>query len=201
MAVKVRTKTNKIPLMEKEFNSLNGKKVQVGVLGGGEHAWLAGIHEYGCTITAKRAKYLTVPCNKKSFGKKAGDFNDLFFLETDEGSKWLVREKGKDQLEFMFWLTKSVHIPERSFLRAGHDENVSKVIKRVEDLLKKIGSGESADALCETIGLLLADRIKDYARKLQTPPKSSITLAASPNKTNPLIQTGDMINSITYRVE
>ena len=201
MAVKIRTKRNKIPLMEKEFNTLNGKKVQVGVLGGGENAWLAGIHEYGCTITAKRAKYLTVPCNPKSFGKKAGDFNDLFFLETDEGSKWLVREKGKDQLEFMFWLTKSVHIPERSFLRAGHDANINKIIKRVEDLLKKIGSAESADALCETIGMMLADKIKDYAENLRTPPKSSITLAASPNKTNPLHQTGEMISSITYRVE
>ena len=201
MAVKIRTKTNKIPLMEKEFSTLNGKKVQVGVLGGGENAWLAGVHEYGCTITAKRAKYLTVPCSPKSFGKKAGDFNDLFFLETDEGSKWLVREKGKDQLEFMFWLTKSVHIPERSFLRAGHDANINKVIKRVEDLLKKIGSAESADALCESIGMMLADKIKDYAKNLRTPPKSSITLAASPNKTNPLHQTGEMISSITYRVE
>lgn len=60
MSVKWKTKSNKFPEMERAIAELNGKKVQVGVLGGGEQAWLASIHEYGCRIavTDKMRKYL-----------------------------------------------------------------------------------------------------------------------------------------------
>ncbi len=201
MAVKVRTKTNKIPLMEKEFNSLNGKKVQVGVLGGGENAWLAGIHEYGCTIEPVNKQYLAVPCNPKAFGKETKDFTDLFLITSKKGNKLLVRKKGKNGIEPMFWLTKSVHIPERSFLRAGYDQNINSVLKNIGRTVNMVGNGKSVDVFCEKVGELLADRIKDYAEHLKTPPKSSVTLAANPSKIQPLWQTGNMISSITYRVE
>lgn len=39
-----------IPKIEHKIKSLNGKGIQVGAIGSGEHAWLAGIHEYGCKI-------------------------------------------------------------------------------------------------------------------------------------------------------
>lgn len=51
MKVKWTTKKNKFPEIKRNCEELDGKAVQVGVLGGGEAAWLAGIHEYGCTIT------------------------------------------------------------------------------------------------------------------------------------------------------
>lgn len=51
MGIKWTTKTNKFPEMKRNAAELNGKSVEVGVLGGGEESWLAGIHEYGCTIT------------------------------------------------------------------------------------------------------------------------------------------------------
>lgn len=46
--------------MERSIKELDGKKVSVGVLGGGEQSWLAAIHEYGCIIevTPKMRKYL-----------------------------------------------------------------------------------------------------------------------------------------------
>ena len=37
--------------MERSIKDFKGKKVNVGHLDGGEQAWLAGIHEYGCKIT------------------------------------------------------------------------------------------------------------------------------------------------------
>lgn len=51
MGVKVKYKVNKddFPGMKKRLDSINGTSVEVGVLNG-EHAWLAGIHEYGCDI-------------------------------------------------------------------------------------------------------------------------------------------------------
>ncbi len=49
MAVKYKVKKDRIPEVISSMRSLNGKKVNVGALRG-EHAWLAGIHEYGCNI-------------------------------------------------------------------------------------------------------------------------------------------------------
>lgn len=167
MGVKVQTKKNDFPQMEKEYNSLKGKKIQVGVLGGGENAWLAGIHEYGCTITV-----------------------------TDKMRVWLHAHGLHLKAS-----TTAIHIPERSFLRTGYDTNVDEVIKKVDVLLPLVGNGMSTDEFCETIGMLLADRIKDYAEELSTPAKHPFTLKLHPDKANPLVNTGDMINSITYRVE
>ena len=50
MGAKIKTVKDDFPKIEKSLEGLNGKKVNVGVLGGGENAWLAGIHEYGCKI-------------------------------------------------------------------------------------------------------------------------------------------------------
>lgn len=47
MGVRWNTRRNEFPNMEVRLRQLNGKKVSVGVLGGGEQAWLAAIHEYG----------------------------------------------------------------------------------------------------------------------------------------------------------
>lgn len=58
MSVKVKTVKNRFPKMQSAIKSLNGKTVSAGVMG--EHAWLAGIHEYGCRIkvTDKMRGYL-----------------------------------------------------------------------------------------------------------------------------------------------
>lgn len=60
MGVKWKTKKNEFPRMETSIKQLDGKTVSVGVLGGGEQAWIASIQEYGCTIkvTDKMRAYL-----------------------------------------------------------------------------------------------------------------------------------------------
>ena len=60
MGVKWKTTKNEFPKMQASLEGLDGKKVSVGVLGGGEQSWLASIHEYGCKIkvTPKMRKYL-----------------------------------------------------------------------------------------------------------------------------------------------
>lgn len=49
MGVKVKTVKDDFSSMERTIKDLSGKKLNVGVLEG-ESRWLAGIHEYGCTI-------------------------------------------------------------------------------------------------------------------------------------------------------
>lgn len=188
--------------MVKKAQALNGKKVEVGVFNG-DHAWLAGIHEFGCTIKPKNGKYLTIPCNKTAAKNSARSFSNLFFLELEDGSRWLVREKGKDQLEFMYQLVTSVTIPERSFLRSGFDSCHKDVVDNIEKAFSNyLISGQKAETILKTCGKQLASQIKKYARDLKEPLKQKITIASyGGEKENPLVKTGEMINSITYRIE
>lgn len=43
-------------------------------------------------------------------------------MQTKENHKFLVRNKGKDQLEFAYMLAEQITIPERSFIRSTFDE-------------------------------------------------------------------------------
>lgn len=161
---------------------------------------LASIHEYGCIIKAKKAKYLTVPIHPAAVGKSARSFPDLFFLKAASGEKFLVKGEGND-LEFYYWLTPSVKIPERSFLRAGHDKYSDEVLKKVEMLISQVLSGKMSEKeFLDMAGRMLSTKIKTYARDLSSPPNSSATTLAK-GSSNPLVDTGDMIESITWRVE
>lgn len=50
MAVRWKTKVNKFPEMQASVKTLDGMDINVGYIEGGELAWLASIHEYGCII-------------------------------------------------------------------------------------------------------------------------------------------------------
>ena len=50
MPVKYTTVKNDFPSMERNLKILSKKEINVGHLDGGEQAWLAAIHEYGCRI-------------------------------------------------------------------------------------------------------------------------------------------------------
>lgn len=158
MGVTIKTLKNDFPKMEKELNSLNGKKVKVGVLGGGEQAWLAAIHEYGCNIqvTPKMRAWLHA--------------NGLHLSPS----------------------TTEIHIPERSFLRTGYDTNISDVLNETDRLIEFVSGGKmSADEFCKTVGLLLSDRIKEYATQLDSPAKHPFTLQRNGGKANPLVDSGE----------
>lgn len=166
MAVVIKTTKNDFPKMEASIAELNGLKVNVGVLGG-EHAWLASIHEYGCRIkvTPKMRAYL----HKKGLHLKDS--------------------------------TTEIVIPERSFLRSGFDENADKVLKTTEAVLPDVLIGTlSVEQYAKLVGLQLASAIKEYAVNLSSPPNHPFTKQQK-GSSNPLVDTGDMINSITYEVE
>lgn len=167
MSVKWKTTKNDFPKVERAIAGLDGKKVSVGVLGGGEQSWLASIHEYGCIIevTPKMRKYLAA--------------TGLHLKKT----------------------TTHITIPERAFLRNGYDENKNAVIDIAEDLLVDVlGGTMSADQLFEAIGLEMKSRIQDYARDLNNPPNHPYTVDRK-GSSNPLVDSGDMIGAISYKVE
>ncbi len=200
MGVKYTTKIDNLPQIAKTLETLSDKKVQVGALKG-EHAWLAGIHEYGADIVAKKSKYLTVPVHPKAKGKKAGEFSDLWTLKTDSGELFLCQDNGKDSFEVLYWLTKSVKIPERSFLRTGHDENVDNIIKQVERALNQVLNGKmTVDDLLDLYGEQMATAIKTKIRDISSPPNSWATKEAK-GSSNPLVDTGNLIESISWKTE
>lgn len=96
--------------------------------------------------------------------------------------------------------TTMIIIPERAFLRGGFDEYAEDVVDSVEPLMADvIGGNMSVDQLSELIGLMLSSKIKEFAIDLKSPPNSSMTIERK-GSSNPLVDTGDMIGSITYEV-
>lgn len=111
---------------------------------------------------------------------------------------------GKAQdIEFLFLLVPSTRIPERSFVRAGYDKNKKDIEKACEAATKNIiFTGWDAETAINYIGMHVVNLMQMY---LNTPgnfrSKSSITKVTSNWGNNPLIETGRLRNSITYRIE
>lgn len=143
---------------------------------------------------------LTVPIHHEAVGKKASQFPDLFVFTAASGEKFLAKGDG-DDLIFYYWLTPSVKIPERSFLRNGHDENAERIIKQTERALGQVIAGEmSMDSMYKLYGRQMSTAIRKYMRDLSNPPNSSATILAK-GSSNPLVDTGKLVQSITYKVE
>lgn len=200
--------TNNIPKLTKTLKKLGKKQIKVGVFGDKYHpdadismAAIAGVHEFGADIKPRNAKYLAIPSHKRSKGKSPRDFKDLFFIPTNKGGL-LAKEKGKDSFEVYFVLMKHVKIPERSFIRAGFDKHVNDITDKIADMMDDVlALGINPDVFLDAIGTEFASLIQDYATDLDSPPKAKVTLAASPTKTNPLLDSGRMIGSIRHEVE
>ena len=97
--------------------------------------------------------------------------------------------------------TQFITIPERAFLRNGFDTNKDSVMKDAEQVLPSVLDGSLAtDEFLKMIGTNLSSDIKDYAQQLDSPPLHPFTVKQK-GSTNPLVDTGDMIESITYEVE
>lgn len=97
--------------------------------------------------------------------------------------------------------TEYITIPERAFLRNGYDLNRDKVAGDAENAMPAVLDGSmDTDSFLKMVGLILSSSIKDYATSLDSPPNHPFT-SNQKGSSNPLVDTGDMINSITYEVE
>lgn len=209
----MRTKDEVIPFLKKvrdELEALGRLKIKVGIQGDADSEILtiARVHEYGATITAKSAKNLCIPINSKSYGKSPRDFQDLFFITSEAGYVFGAVDKpgGKkgNNLEFLFLLLPSVTIPERSFIRAGFDHNKNALAEIVHQEIAEIYQGrQTARGAAEWIGGKAVDLIQEYMTDASHfTPKGDIQRARAPSYADsPLMVTGRLRNSITYKVE
>lgn len=95
--------------------------------------------------------------------------------------------------------TTEIVIPERSFMRTGHDENVDRIIKQTERALGQVVAGQmSIDDMLDLYGEQMATAIKKYMRDLSSPANHPYTVAQK-GSSNPLVDTGQLIESIIWR--
>lgn len=97
--------------------------------------------------------------------------------------------------------TEYITIPERAFLRNGYDSGKEDAVRNAEAILPAVLEGRmDTDDFLKMIGTVLSSSIKDYAASLDSPPNHPFTIGQK-GSSNPLVDTGDMIGSITYEVE
>ena len=84
-------------------------------------------------------------------------------------------------------------------MRTGHDENVDRIIKQTERALGQVVIGKmSIDDLLDLYGEQMATAIKTYMRDLKSPPNHPYTVEQK-GSSNPLVDTGQLIESIVWR--
>ena len=159
------TKFDKLTEMKVQLEGMKGKTVKVGALQG-DHAWLAGIHEYGLDI------------------------------EVTPKMRAFLHAQGlhlKDS-------TTHIRIPERSFLRSGHDKNIDRVMQQTNRAISQVLAGKmSVDDMLDLCGQQLATAIKTYMRDLDNPANHPYTVEQK-GSSNPLVgKTGGLIESITWK--
>lgn len=94
----------------------------------------------------------------------------------------------------------SVNIPERSFIRAGYDRYKSTFRQEMISIIPAVVQGRiSAERVLDILGESFVTKIRQYLIELDTPPNAESTIRKK-GSSNPLIDTGQMRDSITYRV-
>lgn len=96
--------------------------------------------------------------------------------------------------------TKEINIPERSFIRAGFDENEQKITDKIESLILNVLDKKiSTSAFLNFVGEYSAGVFQNYMTDLKEPPLTSFTVLKK-GSTNPLIDTGHLRDSITFKI-
>lgn len=159
--------------------------VDVGIIDAGKHsgsdltvASIGLVHEFGATIDHPGGTPFRYNYDGQVIFLKKGDSRAVNMTEPHK-----------------------IIIPERSFIRSTLKEKRKEIIARQIKLLKKIAKGELTEQ--KALGLLgefVSDLIKQKIKSLKSPPNAPITIKRK-GSSNPLIDEGQLANSITYKVK
>lgn len=96
--------------------------------------------------------------------------------------------------------TRVIRIPERSFIRAGYDENKDEFAQLIQRGLPAVISlNLSPQDFYEIIGNYIVGKLHEYVQRFSTPPNHPYTIARK-GSSHPLIDTSAMNQKITYLV-
>lgn|SRR3712207_1964560 len=98
--------------------------------------------------------------------------------------------------------TTQIHIPERSFVRKTFNEKKNKIDEVVVESLNELLTFKiSIDTFYNRIGLYLVGLTQETLTEVNSPKLHPFTLERKKPKANPLINTGRLRESITYKIE
>ena len=96
--------------------------------------------------------------------------------------------------------TQYIEIPERAFLRNGHDENADRIITQTERMLPFVIQGKiSVDTMLEKCGEQFVTAIKDYMS--QTQANHPFTIERKGTSTPLTGTSGALVEGVAYKVE
>lgn len=97
--------------------------------------------------------------------------------------------------------TTHIRIPERSFLRTTFDKENDRIIKQTERAIGQVVAGKmTVDDMLDLYGQQFATAIKQYITELSSPANHPFTVAQK-GSSNPLVDTGGLVESITWKKE
>jgi len=96
--------------------------------------------------------------------------------------------------------TTEINIPERSFLRSSFDQNKNNIFERGNRLLRRVVHLEiPVYAFFEVLGQYIVGLVQEYLTSLSEPTNHPATIEHK-GSSNPLVDTGRLRDSITYKV-
>ena len=137
------------------------------------------------------------------FSDSGGDI--LMIANVNEfGVSIAVTEKMRNYLHYigihLKKETTTINIPERSFIRGTVDTKMNDIQSKGEKLLERVINLElPVSTFFNTLGNYIVGLVQEYMTDLRSPPNHPATVARK-KSSNPLIDTGRLRQSITYKV-
>lgn len=96
-------------------------------------------------------------------------------------------------------------IPQRSFIRAGIKDSQPQLVRFLQNLARAVlkdpaASHSAVDEALNKLGAFAANSVKRYVTKNNIPPPLSPRTIVRKGSSKPLIDTGQLVNSITWQV-
>ena len=150
----------------------------------------------GGPIRPKNGKWLTIP-TPLAGNKTAREIPGLFI---PKGKRVLVMNNGAG-FDIYFYLVKEVRIPKRPFLRPTMQMNARKYRDKMKECVNRILIDDqfTAKMAMETLGEMVVSDVKRLIKHGRYVPNAKLTLQ-NKHGTKPLIDTGAMLNGVTYKV-
>jgi hypothetical protein len=187
------------------IEKIDGARVRIGFLESGkageQHTeseltlvQIASINEFGARIT--------IPARKQQIYRRIAKDGRLL-----NGGRFVKRSRSNFETDVII-PAHTIMIPERSFLRAGVDENKEAIQRQLQLELKSVAAGKQTPAQAlERVGAKIVSLIRLRMQAGIQPPLSAQTIARRAGKgrgaggDTPLIDTGQLIQGITWDVE
>lgn len=105
---------------------------------------------------------------------------------------------GQSVAEVAYWNNYGLGVPTRPFFTNAVENNAEKWNNAIKSILQK-QEKINFTAVLDTLGNLIVADIQKSITNIRTPPNSKITIQ-NKKSSNPLINTGLMRSSVTYRI-